>query len=179
MTCALLLLGWGCGEQEPPEVVDFETYVRSYEEVPLPLDTGLLYRVHNSPVVGARIDTLAVQRYINPAYRLAVGAPVYDGYAYGVRLPQGPGYEALVGYESWGREQYFVLRTYTLDGVLVEALRLSGDSASVRRWMGRIDEDRVVTVTSWRPYLGAADARAGVERRRYVLDTLGAIRRLE
>lgn len=179
IVCVVLALGCGCGEvaTERP-TVDFETFVRSFELVDLPLDTSLLYRVHNSPVVGARIDTLAVQTYLNAGYRLAENAPVYDGYAYGVRLPQGAGYEALVVYESWGQEQYFVLRTYTLEGVPVESLRMSGDSASRRRWMGEIDADRVVTVTSWTPYIGAADERAGLERRRFLLDTLGAIRPL-
>lgn len=178
--CGLLAACSGsASEGQRSAAPDFETWVRSFEAVGLPLDTALLYRVHNSPVVGGRIDTAAVQAYIDPTYRLAVGDPVYDGYAYGVRLPQGPGYEAVLVYESWGQEQYFVLRTYSLAGELVEALRFSGDSASLRRWMGRIDADRVVTVTSWTPYVGAADERAGLVRRQYVLDTLGAIRPLE
>lgn len=119
---------------------DFQSFVDQFELIELPLDTTLLYRVHNNPIVRTRIDTIAIQKFINKNYELKTEQPVYDGYAYGVRLPKGDSslYEALIYYQSKGRQQFFILNTYTPNGDLVDVLPFSGDSSSYKRVTGSI-----------------------------------------
>jgi len=111
----------------------------------LPIDTNLLYRVHNNPMVKNRIDTTYVQNFIDKKYQLRLDMPVYDGYAYGIRLPKDEyKYESLIHYKSSGREQFFVLNTYSPKGDLRSSLPISGDSQSYTRRTGEITENRTI-----------------------------------
>lgn len=137
-----------CQPNQSHSTNDFESFVNQFELIDLPMDTTLLYRVHNSPIVTTRIDTTAIQKFINKNYELKAEQPVYDGYAYGVRLPKVDSllYEALIYYQSKGRHQFFVLNTYTPDGDLVSVLPLSGDSNSYKRVTGHITTRRTIAV---------------------------------
>ena len=73
--------------------------------------------------------------------------PVYDGYAYGYRLPKNDNiYESIIYYQSKRREQFFVLNTYTSKGILLSSLPISGDSSSYKRITGQITEDRIISL---------------------------------
>ncbi len=145
-TAVLILLFGGCYWQETDIERDFRRFKNSFSTTSLPLDTNVLYRVHNSDVVSARIDTAMVQAFIDAGYKLAINDPVYDGYGYGLRLPKEEDldYEGLIFYESKGREQFFVLNTYTPSGELVSSLPISGDSSSYKRITGRITQSRLI-----------------------------------
>lgn len=139
---------WACSEPVISDQKRFQRFVRSFQEINLPIDTALLYRVHSSDLVTARIDTALVQDFIDKDYKLRVGDPVFDGYGYGVRLPREDtaSYEALIYYYSEGREQFFVLHTYALDGTSLGSLPISGDSSSYKRLTATITERRVISV---------------------------------
>jgi len=123
----------------------FESYTNQFELTNLPIDTNLLYRVHNNPMIKNRIDTVYVQSFIDDNYQLRLDMPVYDGYAYGIRLPKEEyAYESLIHYKSDGREQFFILNTYTSEGVLKGSLPISGDSSSYKRITVEITESRTI-----------------------------------
>lgn len=134
-----------CQIQEKSKQKLFESYINQFELVNLPIDTGLLYRVHNNPIVKNRVDTIYVQEFIDENYELRLDMPVYDGYAYGIRLPKEEyDYESLIHYESSKREQFFILNTYSLKGNLLSSLSISGDSSSYKRIIGEITENRTI-----------------------------------
>ena len=152
---------------------DFESFVNRFELIDLPMDTALLYRVHNSPIVTTRIDTMEIQRFINKNYVLKAEQPVYDGYAYGVRLPRADSlaYEALIYYQSKGRHQFFVLNTYSLEGDLISVLPLSGDSNSYKRVTGNITSRRTIAVRDFLLH----DREKGYTEYVYEIDNNGTI----
>ena len=134
-----------CQTREESYQTSFNHFIKQFQEVQLPIDSALLYRVHNNPVVKGRIDTFFIQKFIDEDYQLKVNMPVYDGYAYAFRLSRDNHiYESLVYYKSEGREQYFILNTYTPNGTLLSSLPISGDSSSYKRIIGRINENRTV-----------------------------------
>ena len=134
-----------CQTQEKSKQELFERYINQFELVDLPLDTNILYRVHNNPIVKSRIDTTYVQNFIDKDYELRLDMPVYDGYAYGIRLPKEDAvYETLIHYESNRREQAFVLNTYSDKGNLLSSLPISSDSSSYKRTIGEITENRTI-----------------------------------
>jgi hypothetical protein len=137
-----------CHSNQKDSKNDFQSFVNRFEPVELPLDTALLYRVHNSPIVTTRIDTIAIQKFINKNYELKATQPVYDGYAYGVRLPKEENslYETLIYYQSKGRQQFFILNTYTLDGDFVDSIPFSGDSSSYKRVTGNIATNGIIAI---------------------------------
>lgn len=134
-----------CQTQEKSKQALFERYINQFELVSLPIDTNLLYRVHNNPRVKNRIDTTYVQNFIDKDYELRLDMAVYDGYAYGVRLPKDEyNYESLIHYQSNKREQAFVLNTYSSKGNLLSSLPISSDSSSYKRVTGEITESRTI-----------------------------------
>lgn len=158
---AMMMLG-SCYWQETDTERDFRRFKNSFTTTSLPMDTSVLYRVHNSDVVTARIDTAMVQAFIDKSYKLRASDPVYDGYGYGLRLPKTDDlpYEGLIFYESKGREQFFILNTYTLGGELLSSLPISGDSSSYKRLTGRITQNRLIGVREFvlhHPELGSAE----------------------
>lgn len=126
----------------------FKRFSKRFKTINLPIEENLLYRVHNSELVSARIDTSLVQIFINPTYKLKASAPVYDGYGYTVKLPKEKGldYHGLIHFESIGQRQFFVLNTYSLEGELISTLPLSGDSSSYKRQTCQISEDRLILI---------------------------------
>ena len=126
----------------------FKRFVKHFKPVELPMGTNVLYRVHNSDLVTTRIDTTYIQEFISPNYKLKVDAPVYDGYAYAVKLPKEKAlnYQGLIYYLSKGQSQYFILNTYSLDGELKSSIPLSGDSSSYQRQTCYISEERLITI---------------------------------
>ena len=136
-----------CQTREVSDEVLFSRFIKQFQEVQLPIDSALIYRVHNNPMVQGRIDTLFVQKFINPEYQLKVNMPVYDGYAYAFLLPKEENiYESLIYYKSEGREQSFVLNTYTPEGTLLSTLPISEDSSSYKRITGQINESRLIVL---------------------------------
>lgn len=134
-----------CQLQEKSKKQLFEHHLNQFELINLPIDTNLLYRVHNNSIVKNRIDTTYIQHFINNDYELRLDMPVYDGYAYGIRLPKEEYiYESLIHYKSNGREQFFVLNTYSVEGILLSSLPISGDSSSYKRVTGEITENRTI-----------------------------------
>lgn len=134
-----------CQIQEKSKQKLFKHYINQFELVNLPIDTNLLYRVHNNPIVKSRIDTTSIQQFIDEDYELRMDMPVYDGYAYGVRLSKEEyNYESLIYYKSSKREQSFVLNTYSTNGELLDALVISSDSSSYKRIIGEITESRSI-----------------------------------
>ncbi len=134
-----------CQTQEKSKQALFERHINQFELINLPIDTNLLYRVHNNPMVKNRMDTIYIQNFIDENYKLRLDMPVYDGYAYGVRLPkEGYIYESLIHYQSDRREQSFVLNTYSSKGILLDSLPISGDSSSYKRIIGEITESRII-----------------------------------
>ena len=134
-----------CQTQEKSKQALFKHYINQFELVNLPIDTNLLYRVHNNPIVKNRIDTTYVQKFIEEDYELRLDMPVYDGYAYGIRLPKEEyNYESLIHYQSDKREQSFVLNTYSPKGDILSSLLISGDSSSYKRITGEITESRTI-----------------------------------
>ena len=141
----LSVINISCQSQGKGKQELFKDYVNQFELIELPIDTNLLYRVHNNPMVKNRIDTNYVQKFIDNDYELRLDMPVYDGYAYGIRLPKEEHtYESLIHYKSDGREQFFILNTYSLKGDLVSSLPISGDSHSYKRTTGEITENRTI-----------------------------------
>jgi hypothetical protein len=126
----------------------FKRFSKRFKTIYLPIEENLLYRVHNSELVSARIDTSFVQAFINPTYKLKASAPVYDGYGYTLKLPKEKGldYHGLIHFESIGQRQFFVLNTYSLEGKLISTLPLSGDSSSYKRQTCQISEDRLIVI---------------------------------
>jgi len=119
-----------CQTQEKSKQALFKHYINQFELVNLPIDTNLLYRVHNNPIVKNRIDTTYVQKFIEEDYELRLDMPVYDGYAYGIRLPKEEyNYESLIHYQSDKREQSFV--SYTEE--------------NAGQWIGSILEEKTKT----------------------------------
>ena len=146
----LISITTACQTQEKSKKELFERYVNQFELVNLPIDTNLLYRVHNNPIVKNRIDTTYVQNFINEDYQLRLDMPVYEGYAYGLRLPREEyDYESLIHYESSRREQFFVLNTYKPNGTLLSSLSFSGDSSSYKRVVGEIGENRMILLRAF------------------------------
>ncbi len=144
---AMILLISACKMKEESQQDLFLRYVHQFELVDLPIDTNLLYRVHNSSLVKNRIDTTYVQNFLDKDYQLKTHMPVYEGYAYGIRLPREDYiYESLIHYQSKGREQFFVLNTYTPEGMLLSSLPFSGDSSSYKRIIGQIEENRTIVL---------------------------------
>ena len=136
-----------CQIQEKSKQELFKHYINQFELISLPIDTGLLYRVHNNPIVKNRIDTISIQNFIDNNYELKLDMPVYEGYAYGVRLPREEYiYESLIHYKSSQREQFFVLNTYSPKGILLSSLPISGDSSSYKRITGEISENRTIRI---------------------------------
>lgn len=136
-----------CQVQEKSKQELFEGYINQFELINLPIDTNLLYRVHNNPIVKHRIDTTYIQNFIEKDYELRLDMPVYEGYAYGIRLPKEEYiYESLIHYESDQREQFFVLSTYSPEGTLLSSLPISGDSSSYKRITGEITENRMIRI---------------------------------
>lgn len=137
-----------CDEPLPDKQKDFQRFTRSFQPIELPLDTGLLYRVYNSDVVTARIDTLMIQQFINPDYKLRVNQRVHDGYGYAVRLPEEDTllYQGLIHYLSKGYQQYFILNTYTPGGELVSSLPISGVKNNHNRRTGYIAQNRTISI---------------------------------
>ena len=134
-----------CQIREKSKQTLFEGYINQFDLIELPIDTNLLYRVHNNPIVKNRIDTTYVQSFIDENYELRLDMPVYDGYAYGIRLPKEEyNYESLIYYKSNRREQSFLLSTYSSEGNLLSSLPISGDSSSYKRIIGEITEDRTI-----------------------------------
>ncbi len=141
----IIITFWQCQTREVSKEVLFGRFIKQFQEVQLPIDSSLLYRVHNNPMVQGRIDTLFVQKFIDAEYQLKVNMPVYEGYAYAFRLPKEENiYESLIYYKSEGREQSFVLNTYTPEGTHVSALPISVDSSSYKRIVGQINESRLI-----------------------------------
>ncbi|MFK7773538.1 MAG: hypothetical protein AB8F94_15415, partial [Saprospiraceae bacterium] len=102
---SLALLIWqSCDVREESQTELFERYVKQFKEVPLPIGSDLLYRVHNNKDIGGRIDTVFIKKFINTDYELRADMPVYNGYAYGYRLPREENkYESLIYYQSKNR----------------------------------------------------------------------------
>lgn len=147
ISCSLFafLLWQSCNIKEESKTELFERYVQQFKEVELPIDTDLLYRVHNNKDIGGRIDTTFIQKFIKADYKLRADMPVYNGYAYGYRLPrEGNNYESLIYYHSKNREQFFILSTYSLEGEPLSSLPISGDSSSYKRVTAQIDESRMI-----------------------------------
>lgn len=160
--CLLLLLFMACDEPLPDKQKDFQRFTRHFKAVELPLDTTLLYRVYNSDVVTARIDTALVQQFINPDYKLRVNQRVHDGYGYAVRLPDEDTllYKGLIYYLSKGYQQFFILNTYTPDGDLVSTLPISGVKNNHNRTTGYIGKNRTISIRKsilHQPDSGAAE----------------------
>lgn len=147
--CLLALLLWqSCNIREESKAELFERYIKQFKEVELPIGTDLLYRVHNNQDIGSRIDTIFIKNFIQPDYQLRADMPVYNGYAYGYRLPREENnYESLIYYQSKNREQFFVLSTYSLEGERLSFLPISGDSSSYKRVTAQIDESRMILMT--------------------------------
>lgn len=137
-----------CDEPLPDKQKDFQRFTRSFKTIELPLDTTLLYRVYNSDVVTARIDTAMVQQFIDKTYKLRVNQRVHDGYGYAVRLPKEDTllYEGLIYYLSKGYQQFFILNTYTPDGDLVSTLPISGVKNNHHRTSGYIGQNRTISI---------------------------------
>lgn len=129
----------------------FKRFSKRFKTIHLPIEEGLLYRVHNSDLVSARIDTSLVQSFINPTYKLKASDPVYNGYGYAVKLPKEKdlNYHGLIHFESKGQRQFFVLNTYNLEGKLISTLPLSGDSSSYKRQTCQISEDRLIVIKNF------------------------------
>ena len=143
----IVLTMTACQIQEKSKQKLFERYINQFELINLPIDTNLLYRVHNNPIVKNRIDTTYIQEFIDENYELRLDMPVYDGYAYGIRLPKEEySYESLIHYKSSKREQFFVLSTYSPKGDLLSSLAISGDSSSYKRIIGEITGSRAILI---------------------------------
>jgi hypothetical protein len=129
----------------------FKRFSKRFKTINLPIEENLLYRVHNSDLVSARIDTSLVQVFINPTYKLQANAPVYNGYGYTVKLPKEKGldYHGLIHFESIDQRQFFVLNTYNLEGERISTLPLSGDSSSYKRQTCQISEDRLIVIKDY------------------------------
>ena len=151
LICSILFLMVACTTPEKKSTKLFNQFTRSFKTINLPMDISLLYRVHSSEIVSARIDTTMIQQFINKNYKLRANMPAYDGYGYGIRLPKEDSllYEGLVYYESKGQEQFFILNTYSLDGQLVYSLPISGDSSSYKRLTGSISRERTITIKNF------------------------------
>lgn len=142
-----ILVFVSCQIQEKSKQELFEQYINQFELINLPIDTNLLYRVHNNPIVKNRMDTIYIQNFIDNNYELRLDMPVYEGYAYGIRLPkEGYIYESLIHYQSSQREQFFILNTYSPEGTLLSSLPISGDSSSYKRLTGEIGENRMIRI---------------------------------
>jgi hypothetical protein len=137
-----------CNQTTSERSKSFKHFKKHFKTIDLPITTNLLYRVHNSKLVFARIDTSFIQQFINSDYKLEVNDPVYDGYAYSIKLPKGKeqNYEGLIYYQSKEQSQFFILKTYSLDGHLVSTLPLSGDSSSYKRQTCQISEKRLIVI---------------------------------
>ena len=61
-----------CQIREKSKQTLFEGYINQFELIELPIDTNLLYRVHNNPIVKNRIDTTYVQSFIDEDPRIAI-----------------------------------------------------------------------------------------------------------
>jgi hypothetical protein len=129
----------------------FKRFSKRFKTINLPIEEDLLYRVHNSDLVSARIDTSFVQAFVNPTYKLKVNDFVYDGYAYAIKLPKEKdlNYHGLIHFESKGQRQFFVLNTYNSEGQRISTLPLSGDSSSYKRQTCQISEDRLIVIKDY------------------------------
>lgn len=159
---SILLLITSCISELPNEDSSFQRFVQNFKPIELPLDTTLLYRVYNSDVVTARIDTLLVQEFIDKDYKLRINQRVHDGYGYAVRLPREDTllYEGLIHYISKGYAQFFVLNTYSLNGKLVSSLPISGVRNNHERLTGYISKNRIISTRAsilHQPDSGAAE----------------------
>jgi len=146
-----ILLISACNLSTSDRSKSFKRFTKRFKTVDLPISTEMLYRVHNSDLVSARIDTSLVQQFINSDYKLEVDAPVYDGYAYAIKFPKEKvlNYQGLIYYKSEGQSQFFTLNTYSLKGELIATLPLSGDSSSYKRQTCQISEDRLIITRSY------------------------------
>ena len=144
----VLIVLIACNETTSDQNKSFKRFTKRFKTIDLPMNTNLLYRVHNSDLVSVRIDTSSIQQFINIDYKLELNVPVYDGYAYSIKLPKEKGlnYQGLIYYQSKGQSQFFILNTYSLNGDLVSTLPLSGDSSSYKRQTSQISEERLITI---------------------------------
>lgn len=143
-----LILIMACNQITSDKAKSFKRFSKRFKTIDLPMSTQILYRVHNNELVSTRIDTSFIQQFINVNYRLKADAPVYDGYAYAVKLPKSKeqDYQGLIYYQSQGQSQFFVLKTYSLDGELISTLPLSGDSSNYKRRTSEISEEQLIII---------------------------------